>query len=190
MESQVDTFSSDDASALIELMNSRGPPLANNPEPAKPIAVRKAPKKSSGGKKISALMEANGIINKVNTKSTPATNQEVPNSTQAPAPMAFHEPTVREISLFPRVEAVPTYSERDLDIIKIDITELFYVSYNLKDVCKTGGKKGRMECFQLNRKYTSREGEAKVFSMKINDYELENTIKALACLLHESKKRQ
>lgn len=160
-----------DTSEIYELMDSQ--PIMSEESTTRAVSVDT--RKVSGKKR--KHNEAMTVLNiKKANKVTPIEIKET-------------EPNVKEIGLFPITEVPVSYVEKDLHIVKIPITESFYVSYNIKDVTKTGGSKGRIEVYQINRKYVSKEGEPKVFSMKINGNEVQNTIRALTYLVTESAKQ-
>ena len=165
-----------DTSDIYELMDSQ------------PIIL---PEESINRKAVEAKATSKNNKKRKQNEATAMQNIKRANKVQQSASIEIREiePGVREIGLFPITTTPPMYVEKDVDVDRIAITENFYVSYNVKDVTKTGGSKGRIEVYQINRKYTSKEGEPKVFSMKINGNEIQNTIRALTYLVNEAIKR-
>ena len=98
---------------------------------------------------------------------------------------AFQPLNTKQLDLFGPIKAIKEYEETDLEVVNVPITPSLFLSYNVKDVTYSTSKKKRIVCLQVNKRYVSKQGQDRVWNIKIQDEEIDRVLQGLAYLNKE-----
>ena len=91
----------------------------------------------------------------------------------------------KNLNIFGVTQALKKYEEKDLEAVNVPISNTLFISYNVKDVTFSTSKKKRIVCLQINKKYVSKEGQDRVWNIKLQDDEIEKVLQGLSYLNRE-----
>ena len=151
------------------------------PPPSRPKKVAKRISKVSKENENKCLAD----IQRANMVAGTSSNRCSPSLTYGEAGGSNGVLQSKQLNIFGVSTTLNKYEERDLEAVNVPITNTLFLSYNLKDVTFSTSKKKRIICLQINKKYVSKEGQDRVWNIKIQDDEIDKVLQGLAFLNKE-----